>query len=97
MTEAVKRQSSQSPKRVQHLLCPNLHHLRRTALSTVTLNIIALRSVERSTVTVPNSGHFRANLGSQESLSGLLDRALGLGLIVALETVGKKLKLFSNV
>ena len=52
---------------------------------TVTLTIIALRSVGWSTVRVPNIGHFRAILGSQKGLSRLLNGSLGPSVTVGLE------------
>jgi hypothetical protein len=56
---------------------------------TVTLNVIALPSVGRSTVTVPIFVHFRAIFGSQKGISGLLNGSLGLSVTVGLETVRK--------
>ena len=54
---------------------------------TVTLTIIALRSVGWSTVRVPNIGHFRAILGSQKGLSRLLNGSLGPSVTVGLDYV----------
>src|SRR3712207_9014120 len=51
---------------------------------TVTLSIIALRSVGQRTLRVPNIGHFRAIFGSQEGLSGLLNGSLALSVTVGL-------------
>ncbi len=49
---------------------------------TVTLSIIALRSVGQRTLRVPNIGHFRAIFGSQKGLSGLLNGSLALSVTV---------------
>jgi hypothetical protein len=51
---------------------------------TVTLSILALRSVGQSTVAVPDTGHFRAILGSQKGLSELLNGSLPLSVTVGL-------------
>jgi hypothetical protein len=51
---------------------------------TVPLSTIGLRSVRWSTVTVPNIGHFRAILGSQKGVSGLLNGSRGLNGTVGL-------------
>jgi hypothetical protein len=50
-----------------------------------TLSTIRLRSVGWSTVRMPNIGRFRAILGSQQGLSGLLNGSLGLN-----GTVGRR-------
>lgn len=54
---------------------------------TVPLSILTLHSVSRSTARVPNIGHFRAILGSQKGVLGLLNGSLGLSVTVGL---GKK-------
>ncbi len=59
--------------------------VRRTPLlPTVTLSVIALRSVGWNTVRVPNVDHFRAILGSQKGVSRLLNGAFGLSAAVGL-------------
>ena len=50
----------------------------------MTLSLIALRSVVWSTVTLADIGYFRATVGSQKGLSGLLDWALSLSVTVGL-------------
>jgi hypothetical protein len=54
------------------------------SLPTVPLSTIRLRSVGWSTVRMPNIGRFRAILGSQQGLSGLLNGSLGLNGTVGL-------------
>ena len=63
------------------------HIAERSISPTVTLSIIVLCSVGWSTGRGPNIGHFRAFLGSQNSVSGLLNGSLGLSGTVGLERV----------
>jgi hypothetical protein len=58
----------------------------------VTLNVIALRRVDWRTVRVPNIGHFRAIFGSQEGVSGLFNRSLGLSVTVGLKEGSREQK-----
>ena len=51
-------------------------------LPTVTLSIIALRSVDWSTVIAFNIGHFGASFGSKRGVSRLLNGSLSLSVTV---------------